>query len=46
MASVKMNCSTRIQPAINGSYITIIGFIIRNTIIVCLYQTGELPRKF
>ena len=30
----------------NGLYIAMIGLTTRNTMIVSLYQVGELPRKF
>src|SRR5690606_32673 len=47
MASVKMNSSTSTQPAMYGSTRkNRMGFRTRKPMMVCLYQSGELPRKF
>lgn len=42
-----MNSKISNQPVTTGPIVNkMIGFKTRNPIIACLYQTGELPRKF
>jgi hypothetical protein len=46
MAKVKINSTTKIQPAAKGFIANRMGLINRKATITCLYHLGDLPKKF